>query len=236
MSVSIVIPCYNEEAAIEGVITSCETLITSRLPGSEIIVVDDASSDSTPAILKRLSASMPALRVLTNVKNSGHGASILRGYRAAAHPYVFQMDSDGQVDADEFWKLYSAREGYDLCLGWRKKRLDPPSRLFLTRTIRLANRLVFGTDIRDANCPLRLMRREFLLKCLQFMDPGTLAPNIFISIAAASKRSLKEIEITHHARKKGGSRGLSWWLVSFAAKGLVQLLSAREKIRLAAAP
>lgn len=229
MSVSIVIPCFNEEQTVLALIDVCSHEIVSRLPGSEIIVVDDASTDNTALILKESTARTPSLRVITHPSNKGHGAALLTGYSSAKAEYVFQTDSDGQSDPRDFWKLYRLKDEADLCLGVRAGRKDPLSRRLLSGMVRLAAFVFFRVEVRDANCPFRLMRRGFLSEALRHIDPDTLAPNILISIYAARQKGLKETEIAHFPRPKGKTRGLSRWLLSFSARGFLQLLRFKTK-------
>ena len=118
MPVSIIIPCYNEEDIIERVIKDYYFQIISRIDDSELIVVDDHSRDHTYDVLKKIGRDLTRLKIVRVPVNSGHGRAILTGYRAAVKEYVFQVDSDNQFHAKDFWKLYALRQDYDFVLGY----------------------------------------------------------------------------------------------------------------------
>lgn len=231
MSISIVMPCYNEEEVIEKVVKTYYDEIISRINDSEIIIVDDCSRDNTPNILGGLKVELPRLRALKTSVNSGHGKAMRMGYKAATKAYVFQVDSDDQFKAKDFWKIYALKDNYDFILGFRKKRHDPLSRLILTKIISFINFILFGVWIKDCNCPFRLIKKEVLDNFLKVVDKEALAPNIMISILAKKKRiKMMEVPITHYERKDGTTSLVNWRLIKFALKGLKQLTVLKKKI------
>lgn len=232
MPVSIVMPCYNEGKTIEAVIRSYHDEVTSKIAGSELIAVDDCSTDGTYEILERLKNEIPELRVLKNPVNSGHGKSVRAGYEAAETEYVFQTDSDNQFKTCDFWKLYTLKNSHDFILGFRKVRHDPLPRLVLTRIIRIANAFFLGVWIKDANCPFRLMKKSVLDSLLANVDREALAPNIMLSVLAA-KRGIRmaEVPVTHYERATGVSSIEKWKLLKFALKGFRQMLLFRMRIQ-----
>ncbi|MCX5696528.1 MAG: glycosyltransferase family 2 protein, partial [Candidatus Omnitrophica bacterium] len=159
VSVSVVMPCYNEAGIIEKVVKDCYAQIIGNIRDSEFVIIDDCSNDATPVILKRLEGEFPKLKILKTPKNSGHGRALRLGYESAVKECVFQVDSDDQFELREFWQLHSRIKNCDLVLGSRRQRNDPLHRLLLSRIISLANFSIFGVFIKDANCPFRLIRR-----------------------------------------------------------------------------
>lgn len=94
MKVSIIIPCYNEEDSIGKVI---EEAYAAELPPGwerEVIVVDDGSNDKTAAIIRKLTARFPFLRLLTNATNEGKGAALKRAFAVAVGDYFLIQDAD----------------------------------------------------------------------------------------------------------------------------------------------
>ena len=89
--VSVVIPAYNCEPYVEEAIRS---VLNQPVEGIEVIVVDDASSDNTAAVLQRLAREDARLRVLSSSQNSGQGACRNLGVRAARGRYLAFQDSD----------------------------------------------------------------------------------------------------------------------------------------------
>jgi glycosyltransferase involved in cell wall biosynthesis len=231
MSVSIVIPCYNEEEIIEKVVRSYYQKVISRIADSECIVIDDCSSDKTYEILQGLKGELPRLDTLRMPRNSGHGKALRLGYEHAQKDFIFQVDSDNQFEPDEFWKLYTLKDSYDFILGFRKIRYDPLPRLILTKTVRLGIYLIFGIWIKDANCPFRLIRKKTLKELLELISPDALAPNIMISILAKFKKTkMTEVIVTHYPRKTGKAWLGKLKLIVFSLKGFIQLIALRKRL------
>jgi glycosyltransferase involved in cell wall biosynthesis len=228
MSVSVVMPCYNEEKTVEQVVRDYYNEAVAGNGDSEFIAVDDCSTDNTAKILDGLKKELPRLNVMKTPLNSGHGKALRTGYEAAQKEWVFQLDSDGQFDAKDFQRLYAERDKYDFILGFRKVRRDPLHRLFLSGVIRMINFFVFGAWVKDANCPFRLIKKETLDGLLKLFDKEAMAPNIMISVLA-KRKGIKTIEIpVAHYEKKTGTASLTHWaLVKFAYKGFWQLLKNR---------
>jgi len=111
MSVSVVIPAYNEEARIAGVIAGTERF------ADEIIVVDDASTDSTGDTARRLGA-----RVVANRYKKGYVGAIKTGLREVRGEVVVTLDADGEHDPADIPRLVAPilRDEADLVLGTRE--------------------------------------------------------------------------------------------------------------------
>jgi glycosyltransferase involved in cell wall biosynthesis len=221
-------PCYNEEKIIASVIMDLYKDIITHIPGSELLVVDDCSTDNTYAILLLLQDTIPELRIIKTVVNSGHGPAIQYGYENADKEWIFQVDSDGQFDTQDFWKLYERRNEYKFISGYRQQRHDPLYRILLSRIIRFFILLVFGTSIADANCPYRLMRRDVLKQLLHHIPSYALAPNIMLSILSRKMNvSFYTVPIKHYSRASGSSTLINFKLLTFAFKGMLQLVRFR---------
>ena len=132
----IFIPAYNyEEETIKAVAHEWHGVAVKSGGQSRVVIIDDGSKDSTYAKLQDLQKELPQLEAITK-PNSGHGATILYGYRHALEQgadYIFQTDSDGQTLADEFWQFWELRKQYDAQIGYRKKRGDGFSCVFITK-------------------------------------------------------------------------------------------------------
>ena len=103
-SLYIVMPAYNEEANIEAVVKEWHEVVAKIGPESRLVVVNDGSKDNTYGKLLELADKYPQLTPVTK-ENSGHGATLLFAYNYAVDhkaDYIFQTDSDGQTNPDEF--------------------------------------------------------------------------------------------------------------------------------------
>src|SRR5687767_8993322 len=105
-SLSVVVPVWNEQATIGQLVKDLDAELASLVAHLEIIVVDDASTDRTPAILECLAAELGSLRVLRAERNAGHGPAVLTGLAAASGDWIFHIDSDGQLVVADFGRLW----------------------------------------------------------------------------------------------------------------------------------
>jgi dolichyl-phosphate beta-glucosyltransferase len=120
MSISLVIPAYNEEKRIVPFLASISEYIKNN-PNqiSEVLVVDDGSSDSTKAVAEQAGASIPGFQVISLNPNQGKGAAVQAGIMASIGEYVVFMDADGATDISELPKMISALDGFDIAIGSR---------------------------------------------------------------------------------------------------------------------
>ncbi len=156
----IVVPAYNEEDNIDNCIREWYKAIEKYGDAdSRMVVVDDGSKDSTYSKLSQLTQEYPGLIPLTKT-NGGHGSAVLYGYRYAIDngaDWIFQTDSDGQTDPDEFIEFWEKRSEYDALIGVRRVRGDGKARKFVENVVCLLLRVIFGVKVQDANAPYRLM-------------------------------------------------------------------------------
>ncbi len=160
-SVSIIIPAYNEEAAIGGVIEELQEFISGHPEITwEIIVVDDGSTDRTVSEVQKFEA----VTLLKHPVNRGYGASLKTGIRAASGSYVLLMDADGQHISSEIPKLLEGSRDFDMVIGERPAGASPMSRRPGKFVLALLVRLLIGGKIPDINSGQRLIHRKTILK------------------------------------------------------------------------
>lgn len=203
----IIIPAYNEAENIKFVIDAWYPII-EKYPGggSRIVVIDDGSTDNTYNILKNCATERPLLKVLTK-NNSGHGSTVIYGYKYALEhgaDYIFQTDSDGQTDPEEFVKFWVLRNKYSAIFGKRVNREDGRQREIVERVLCILLRFYFHVSIQDANAPFRLMSRQFLNKYLDKLPDGYNLPNaVLVAVGLYYKENVKFIKISFKTRQRG---------------------------------
>ena len=228
---SVVMPAYNEEGAIEEAVDEVRRQVLDAIPGAEFVVIDDGSRDRTGAILDRLAAADPRLRVI-HQPNSGHGAALRRGMEEARGEFLFLLDSDRQIPIEAFAPLWEAARGRDGAFGQRRQRHDPALRLALTRLVRGALRPLFGVALTDANVPFKVVRRSVWLAARDVIPERTLAPSLFLAVYARKKGlDVVEMEVPHRPRRTGVVSIRRWTLFKFCARALAQLLVFRGKLK-----
>jgi len=188
-TVIFIIPAFNEEKNITRCITSWAPVIKS-LPFSEMLVVNDGSTDKTKYLLGKLKKKYKFLKIINKI-NEGHGKTIRSGYDLAVkskHFWVFQTDSDCHFTPSDFYKLWDVRNTSPFILGHRERRDDPFFRKILTAVIKYWITLSFRVHIKDANIPFRLIKTSYLRKLLPKVKTEVFAPNIHLSILAAKDK------------------------------------------------
>lgn len=156
---------------------------------SKLLIINDGSKDNTYEILVELQKELPCLEVVTK-ENSGHGATIWYGYQYAINSnasYIFQTDADGQTSPDEFWGFWNIREEDKVIIGFRKGRLDGFSRKFVTKTLKLVIKLIFGVWVKDANTPFRLISNKILSEYLSKVPENFNLTNVLLTIFLVKK-------------------------------------------------
>lgn len=201
-----VMPAYNEADNIEETIRQWYPMVERSGNECRLVIANDGSKDDTYQKMLSMHNNFPKLIPL-NKPNSGHGATVLFLYRYAIEhkaDYIFQTDSDGQTNPDEFWQFYDNREIYDFQIGHRLGRKDGISRVFVTKTLRLVVWLMFHAWVVDANTPFRLMKVEKLRPILEVIPKDYFLCNVAISaIAVKWKYKIGWYRITFRPRQGG---------------------------------
>lgn len=182
MKISIVVPCYNEEACVEKYYEAME-LVRKKLPTEfEYIFVDDGSKDNTLNILRKLSSCDDAVRYVSFSRNFGKEAAILAGLKAAKGDYVGLMDADLQDPPEMLLEMYSGlvNEGYD-CVSCRRTDRKGESKIrsaFARMFYKLINRMS-DADIMDGARDYRLMTRRMTDSVLSMSERERFSKGIF---------------------------------------------------------
>jgi len=178
---AVVIPVFNEERRLNALLQDWLPVFRDTGVPYRVILVDDGSKDNSLALLRTLHAGEPSLDIHTQ-PNSGHGPAILKGYNLALDAdWIFQIDSDHQLNTSTFRILWDSREHYDLLIGQRIDKNASPIRQYVSRISSLFVRLLAGAGVKDVNSPYRLMRTRCLQKALEKIPANSFAPNVLIT-------------------------------------------------------
>lgn len=202
----IVMPAYNEEANILGVIDSWYSILENKSPDSRLVVADSGSKDATHNILVKYKSSHPQLEILENTDRQ-HGPKVIALYDYAIKngaDYIFQTDSDGQTNPKEFNAFWEERKDFDGIFGNRTVRGDGKFRAFTEKVVCFLLKLYFKVKVPDANAPFRLMRANVVKKYLYRLDSDYNLPNIMMTTYFSYyKESMVFREISFKPRRAG---------------------------------
>ena len=179
----VVIPAYNEETNIRNTIESWYKILDGKNSQSRVVVADSGSTDKTHNILLEMQTKFDKLIILNNT-GKFHGEKVIALYDYAIKnnaDYIFQTDSDGQTNPEEFDAFWELRKNYVGIFGERKERGDGKSRAFVEKVVCFLLWIFFGVKIPDANAPFRLMNAKTVEKYLYKMEVDYNLPNIMIT-------------------------------------------------------
>ena len=225
LDLALVIPVYNEEECIVNVINGWYDVLRSLNCTFKILIFNDGSKDRTKEVLAQLDG-IQEIEVI-NKTNSGHGPTILQGYHHAceiAH-WVFQCDSDGEMQPNSFPLLWKERNNFDALFGYRHNRIQPKSRRFISAISRGIIHLFFGNAVYDVNTPYRLLRTDVLKNIIATIPSNTFAPNILVSgMICKKKLRIYNLPVPHEPRKTGQVSIVKLGLLKAIIKALYQTL------------
>jgi dolichol-phosphate mannosyltransferase len=172
LDVSVVVPCHNEAGNIGTLVSEIDAALAGW--AHEIIVVNDASTDSTGAELAGLTKTYPQLRVLTHRQNAGQSRGIITGVRAARGPVIATLDGDGQNDPADLPKLLlhinraDAPAGLAMVGGERVKRQDTAAKRYASRIANAVRQRILADGSSDSGCGIKVIKRAVFLNLPYF--------------------------------------------------------------------
>lgn len=233
-SLYVVMPAYNEEDNIEKTIRDWYPVVDDKGEKSKLVVADSGSTDGTHDILVKLKEEFPKLEIITNTEKQ-HGPKVIALYKHAIDnnvDYVFQTDSDGQTNPNEFEKTWELRLEYDGIFGNRRARGDGKSRALVEKVIGVMLRVIFGVRIPDANAPFRLMKTGILNKYINNFDEDYFTPNIMITTYFVYyNEKYCFIPITFGARTAGTNSISVLKIVKVGIKSIKDYIGFRRKMK-----
>jgi glycosyltransferase involved in cell wall biosynthesis len=169
LTLSIVIPAYNEERRLPSTLdTVLAWLNASAFADAEVLVVDDGSADGTAALVEARSLDDPRVRLLRNPGNRGKGYAVRHGMREARGGWILFSDADLSAPIEELPKLLGAAQGKNAAVAIGSRALDrsligvhqSPWRELSGIIFNLLMRVLTGLPFADTQCGFKLYRRE----------------------------------------------------------------------------
>lgn len=208
IALSCVLPVYNEEEIIDRTIRSVHAYLSGLVGDFEIVAVDDGSRDRTPEILKSLQRIYPQLRVVAHPENRGYGEALKTGYANAGKPYVFIMDSDGQMEMRDLEAFLPLVPEFDLVIGERVRRADAPLRTMQARLYRFAARVLLGVPYKDLDCAFKLFKREVWEAISPLRCRGLVVSAEFIWRSMRAGFRIRQLAVRHYPRRVGSAKAV----------------------------
>jgi glycosyltransferase involved in cell wall biosynthesis len=197
---SLVIPVYDEEDNLPQLAAEIAGALAPTGESYEVLFVDDGSTDGSPAVLRRLAAMDPHLRILRLRRNSGQSAAFAAGFRHARGEVVVTLDADLQNDPADIPRLLAEIVDCDVVCGVRARRQDSWVRKVSSRVANAVRNRLTHESIRDVGCSLRACRVEFVRDLPMFTGMHRFLPTLLRLQGAAR---VKEVPVAHRPRLHG---------------------------------
>jgi glycosyltransferase involved in cell wall biosynthesis len=169
---------------------------------SDILFIDDASTDGTLDVLNRLRQQYPRLRVISHAARCGQSAGQATGFRYAWGELIVTMDADGQNDPRDIPYLLEALQHADAVTGIRRQRCDRWLKRVASRLANAFRNAVTRDYITDAGCAYRALRREVLYEVPVFNGLHRFLPTLL----RMQGFRVVEREVNHRPRSGGVSK------------------------------
>ena len=200
---SVVIPCYNEEENVEGLLAAMLPVLDGMEVPFETILVDDGSKDKTLRMLLDARDARPEIVVLSFVRNYGQHAAVTAGLEAARGEFVVTLDADLQNPPSEIPKLWAEFErGHDLVATIRENRQDSWFRKRASALVNRITRRMSGIRLNDFGCMLRGYSKEIAQAIAKRHERNTFIP----ALGQLFARNPVEILVKHDERQGGESK------------------------------
>lgn len=196
-NIDIILPVYNEREKIEMVLKEWSDLLRPVSITYSFIICEDGSTDGTKKYLLKLQKKYSI--ILSQKKyRRGYGRAIIDGLHISTADYILCIDSDGQCDAKDFFKLWNNRHPQKVLIGWRINRADKWYRKLYSGIFKLLFVSLFPTNIHDPSAPFVLFKKSLIsehMTYLTYLREGFWWG--FIGMCVKKRIPVKEFPINH---------------------------------------
>ncbi|MDC0878027.1 glycosyltransferase family 2 protein [Candidatus Marinimicrobia bacterium] len=202
MKLSIIIPMYNEQESLDSLFVELSGLF-SQETATEIIFINDGSSDNTLNILKSKIKNYPTWSIINLYRNYGKSVALQAGFDNSKGEIIATMDADLQDNPKEIYRLIEELDrGYDVVSGWKKNRKDPLEKKIASKIFNFFVRVFSGLKIHDSNCGIKVFKREVTEMLTLYGGRHRYIP----LLAHQKKFLISEVVVDHREREFGISK------------------------------
>ena len=231
---SLIIPCYNEESTLVGIVEEVLKVQSEDL-SLELVIVDDCSKDSSRAVAEKLAADHPEVKLCFHEKNRGKGAALRTGFLAATGDYVGIQDADMEYDPHDYLKMLRPLDEGRADVVFGSRYLKREDRIVLrwwhtamTRFLTWWSNVLSDLDVTDMETCYKLFRREIIQKIAPRLkeDRFGFEPEVVAHVARLVRKEgvrVAEVAISYRPRtfsagkKIGGRDGVRaiWCILKY---------------------
>ena len=202
MKLSIIIPMYNEQESLDSLFVELSDLFGQEAK-TEIIFINDGSSDNTLNILESKIKNYPSWSIINLYRNYGKSVALQAGFDNSKGEIIATMDADLQDNPKEIHRLIKELDnGYDVVSGWKKNRKDPLEKKIASKIFNFFVRVFSGLKIHDSNCGIKVFKREVTEMLTLYGGRHRYIP----LLAHQKKFLISEVIVDHREREFGISK------------------------------
>ena len=193
---------YNEQESLDSLFVELSGLFGHESE-TEIIFINDGSSDNTLNILESKIKNYPTWSIINLYRNYGKSVALQAGFDNSKGEIIATMDADLQDNPKEIHHLIEELEkGYDVVSGWKKNRKDPLEKKIASKIFNFFVRVFSGLKIHDSNCGIKVFKREVTEMLTLYGGRHRYIP----LLAHQKKFLISEVVVDHREREFGISK------------------------------
>lgn len=193
---------YNEQESLDSLFVELSGLFGQEAE-TEIIFINDGSSDNTLNILESKIKNYPTWSIINLYRNYGKSVALQAGFDNSKGEIIATMDADLQDNPKEIHHLIEELEkGYDVVSGWKKNRKDPLEKKIASKIFNFFVRVFSGLKIHDSNCGIKVFKREVTEMLTLYGGRHRYIP----LLAHQKKFLISEVVVDHREREFGISK------------------------------
>ena len=225
MKITLIVPCYNEEASLPAFYREVSSVLAGMDCETEMLFVDDGSTDGTLAALRRLAADDPRVAYLSLSRNFGKEAAMYAGFCNAHGDYVAVMDADLQDPPSLLPRMLALLESgeWDSVATRRETRAgEPPIRSWFAKQFYRLIARISDTNIVDGARDFRLMKREMVDAIVSMSEYNRFSKGIFGWVGFRTYW----LPYENVERAAGETKWSFWKLFRYAIDGIINFSQA----------
>lgn len=212
LTLTVVIPCYNEVSNIEQVLENVEAVQLA----DEIIIVDDGSTDGSRDILKKIEAEeRPHIRIIYHAENQGKGAALVTGFKAATSDVILIQDADFEYDPREYPNLLVHIEEGHSSVVYGSRFLGGPRKamnfwnMVANKGLTLATNILYNAILSDMETCYKVFRREVVADMTIHARGFEFEPEFTAKVLKKGIR-IYEVPISYNGREWDEGKKIKW--------------------------
>jgi glycosyltransferase involved in cell wall biosynthesis len=213
IELSVIVPCYNEQRTLRRIL---EAIRASGVESLEVIVVDDASTDGSVALLEGELA--PLVDTLVkHPRNRGKGAALRSGFSHAHGTFVVVQDADLEYDPRDYTRLLAPLRAGDADVVFGSRFISGETRRVLyfwhyvaNLGLTLATNVFSNLNVSDMETCYKVFRREIIQRIVLREDRFGFEPEVTLKLARIPGIRVYEVGISYHGRTYADGKKIGW--------------------------